>query len=44
MAGICREGSREMKVKRWRQNAFDRKEWALVKRRPRLSQDRRAKE
>jgi hypothetical protein len=30
MAGRCREGSREMKVKRWRQIAVDRKEWAFV--------------
>jgi hypothetical protein len=30
MVGRCREGSREMKVKKLRQIAFDRKEWAFV--------------
>jgi hypothetical protein len=30
MAGRSRGGSREMKVKRWRQSAVDRKELAFV--------------
>jgi hypothetical protein len=30
MAGRCREGLREMKVKRWLQKAVDRERWAYV--------------
>jgi len=30
MAGRCTEGLREIKVKRWRQEAVDRERWAYV--------------